>query len=534
MANQQHSSEIHVQLDDAQALAAIRTLSDTFARMQRTAQQAMQATGQAAGQATRQAQQGALGAGAAPQTATDAQREAEDARRREIAAHQREQATQQALQATRQAAQAVASGSGAGLLQAGAQGLGAGLQALGAGREGRLGGALRGLGAGLPVVGGLVGAALETRMARVGDVMGLERPQTELVTGAGYQFDQLYGARAAGARLGFTDAQTLATLQQVARGTQMQAQVSGGTLRALMQEELAGVGVGALSSFAGGGALGGGARGDVGVELGTALKLSATGRAMGLSGAGVERLLAAVAQNTSRMAERGLTLDTESFGDFVTAVSAAAQRAGDRQVMGVGAVRAAGRVTGMAQGALGQVTGQFGGLGQSALLAAAGRGARSPMELIANLEQLSGDPRAALAAMRGLGLGGDTLRMALVGGGASLAEAGALMGAGNLGMEAAGLSDAQQAQQARGMQVSSIVATKDNQLTRIVESDPASVQALMNLNTTLEKMSLQLTRSDGAVIKTVEGVGAVMETLLPAVEKLSDAVAGMIRFFGGR
>jgi len=124
--------------------------------------------------------------------------------------------------------------------------------------------------------------------------------------------------------------------------------------------------------------------------------------------------------------------------------------------------------------------------------------------------------------------------MALVGGGASLAEAGALMGAGNLGMEAAGLSDAQQAQQARGMQVSSIVATKDNQLTRIVESDPASVQALMNLNTTLEKMSLQLTRSDGAVIKTVEGVGAVMETLLPAVEKLSDAVAGMIRFFGGR
>lgn len=619
MANQQHSSEIHVQLDDAQALQGIRALSDMFARMQQTAQQALQATGQtstqqssqrqsqsaAEKQAAREAREAEKQRAREAKEASRAQREeerkqerdtrdaarrAEQERREGVRRAEREQAAaererlarekstereqstaarraereqaaaerdrrlqenaearklreeemlrdrgrQLLAQSAMAGAQAVASGSGAGLLQAGAQGLGAGLSRLGAGREGRLGGALRGLGAGLPVVGGLVGAALEARMGRVGDVMGLERPQTELVTGAGYEFDQLYRARAAGARLGFTDAQTLATLQQVARGTQMRATLPVDTMRALMQEELAGVSVGALSGFAGGGALGGGARGDVGVELGTALKLSATGRAMGLSGAGVERLLAAVAQNTSRMAERGLTLDTESFGDFVTAVSAAAQSTGARQVMGVGAVRAAGRLTGMAQGALGQVTGQFGGLGQSALLAAAGRGARSPLEMIANLEQLSGDPRAALAAMRGLGLGGDTLRMALVGGGASLAEAGALMGAGNIGMNPAGLSRAEQAQQARGMQVSSIVATKDNQLTRIVESDPASVQALMNLNATLEKMSLQLTRSDGAVIKTVEGVGAVMETLLPAVEKLSDAVAGMIRFFGGR
>ena len=533
MANQQHSSEIHVQLDDAQALQAIRTLSDHFARMQQTAQQAIRATGDAA----RQAQQ-PLGAGApapapAPTTPTDAQRKAQEAQKLQEAEKQRERAAKLARQATTHAAQAVASGSGTGFLQAGAQGLGAGFMRLGAGREGRLGSTLRGLGAGLPVVGGLVSAALEARMGRVGDVMGLERPQTELVTGTGYNFPQLYEARAAGARLGFADSQTLAILQQVARGTQMQKQVPVGTMRALMQEELAGVSVGALSGFAGGGALGGGARGTVGVELGTALKLSATGRAMGLSGAGVERLLASVAQNTSRMAERGLSLDTESFGNFVTAVSAAAEDAGARQVMGVGAVRAAGRVTGMAQGALGQVTGQFGGLGQSALLAAAGRGARSPLEMIANLEQLSGDPRAALAAMRGTGLRGDMLRMALVGGGASLAEASALMGAGAVGMTAAGLSEAEQAQQARGMRVSTISAVRDNQLTRIVESDPASVKALMDLNTTLEKMSLQMTRSDGLVVKTTEGVGLVMEKLLPAVEKLGDVTASLIRLFGG-
>ena len=630
MANQQHSSEIHVQLDDAQALQGIRALSDMFARMQQTAQQALQATGQtstqqssqrqaqsaAEKQAAREAREAEKQRAREAKEATRAQREEErkqerdtrdaarraeqerkegvrrvereqaaadrerlareksaerdtrdEARRveREQAAAERERlAREQSAERDRRqqenaearklreeeglrdrgrqllaqsamaAAQAVASGSGSGLLSAGAQGLGGGLSRLGAGREGRMGTALRGLGAGLPVVGGLVGAALEARMGRVGDVMGLERPQTELVTGAGYSFDQLYGARAAGAGLGFTDAQTLATLSQVARGTQMRATLPVATMRALMQEELAGVSVGALSGFAGGGALGGGARGDVGVELGTALKLSATGRGMGLSGAGVERLLASVAQNTSRMAERGLTPDTESFGDFVTAVSAAAQAAGARQVMGVGAVRAAGRVTGMAQGALGQITGQFGGLGQSALLAAAGRGARSPLEMIANLEQLSGDPRAALAAMSGAGLRGDTLRMALVGGGASLAEAGALMGAGNLGMSAAGLSPTEQAQQARGMRVSTISAVRDNQLTRIVESDPASVKALMDLNATLEKMSLQMTRSDGVVVQTVEGVGAVMEKLLPAVEKLGDVTATLIRMFGGK
>ena len=110
MANQQHSSEIHVQLDDAQALQAIRTLSAHFAQMQQAAQQAIRATGDAA----RQAQQ-PLGAGApapapAPTTPTDAQRKAQEAQKLQEAEKQRERAAKLARQATTHAAQAVASG----------------------------------------------------------------------------------------------------------------------------------------------------------------------------------------------------------------------------------------------------------------------------------------------------------------------------------------------------------------------------------------------------------------------------------------
>ena len=529
MAQQQHSSELHITLDDDQALAAIRTLSETFARMQRTAQQAIQATGGAA----RQAQQAQGGQAPSPQAARDEQA-IERERREQVAKQQREQAMQQAQRAAQQAAQSVVTGSGVGMLQATAQGLGAGLTRLGAGREGRVGSALRGLGAGLPVVGGLVGAALEARMARVGDVMGLERPQTELAIGGGYTRPELFGARATGAGLGFNDAQTVGLLQQFSRATQTRESLSAASVRAVLQSELSGVSAGALGGFAGGGALGGGARGGVAQELQTALRLSATGRAMGLSGAGVERLLAAVAQNTSRMAEQGLSLDTESFSSFVSAVSASARQQGARQVEGVGAVRAAGRVTGMAQGALGQVRGQFAGLGQASLLAAASRGARSPMELLANLEALSADPARALDAMRSSGMNGEALSLALAGGGASTAEARALLGAGTGSLAQGGLTQAEQRQAAKGMQFSTITATKDHQLTRMVESDPASVAALVKLNGTLEMLSLNMTKSDGAVIKAVEGVGAVMDQLLPAVDKLTKAANGLISFFGGR
>jgi len=616
MAQQQHSSELKITLDDDQALQALRALSETFARMQKTAQEAMRATGDAADRATpstsatvprraketpeerearrqadreqrqkdkeardqtrreerqreretrneeraqrlreqeerrrveREARQEEMDARRQAATERQQQREAtkqeeraqrlreqEAERRVAVVEAQKAQASQQALQASQAAVQAVVAGNGAGLLSAGAQGLGAGLTRLGAGREGRVGSTLRGLGAGLPVVGGLVGAALEARMARVGDVMGLERPQTELAIGGGYTRPELFGARATGAGLGFNDAQTVGLLQQFSRATQTRESLSAASVRDVLQSELSGVSAGALGGFAGGGALGGGARGGVAQELQTALRLSATGRAMGLSGAGVERLLAAVAQNTSRMAEQGLSLDTESFSSFVSAVSASARQLGARQVEGVGAVRAAGRVTGMAQGALGQVRGQFAGLGQASLLAAASRGARSPMELLANLEALSADPARALDAMRSSGMNGEALSLALAGGGASTAEARALLGAGTGSLAQGGLTQAEQRQAAKGMQFSTITATKDHQLTRMVESDPASVAALVKLNGTLEMLSLNMTKSDGAVIKAVEGVGAVMDQLLPAVDKLTKAANGLISFFGGR
>ena len=127
-------------------------------------------------------------------------------------------------------------------------------------------------------------------------------------------------------------------------------------------------------ALARGGALGGGAMsGNVQTETELALRVARFGREMGLSGGGVERLLASISQATQSMASQGLTLDTESTSRFMNSISIAAEIGGSNALQGEGAMRAISRVQGMSGGALQSFRGQFGNIGQGALQAAAAR-----------------------------------------------------------------------------------------------------------------------------------------------------------------
>lgn len=510
MAQQQHSSEIVVDIDDSAVAQAIRRLTDAFKGLTRTAQTSMDQTGQAARQAMPPSSAPPPPPALPPNWRQDAAGRWRDERGRFVPLDKQREAG------------IVPSGPGA-PVPGGGGGFRSPLANI--------------AGAAIPFAGGLARSLINARMARTGDAQSLEIPQTELRFGGGYGQGQINVARRAGARFGMTPQETVQMLQGFSAQVGEQFQLQGETLRNVMEAQRFGVSSRAFAGFGAGGAVGGGAMsGNVATETELALRVAQVGRTMGLSGGGVERLLASISQATQSMASQGLSLDTESMASFMTSISRAAENAGDRRTMGEGAMRAISRVQGMTGGALQSFRGQFGQIGQGALQAAAARNARSPLEMIQNLEAMMSDPRRALEAMQGMGLSSDVMQLALTGAGASTTEAQRLMEglsiSSDMSLVAPRMGRGGESVTG-GLALSRASAMRANELTSMIESNKKASLAMINLSARMEKLALSMTTNDAVLTKVLTGLQTTIDDAFKpggTVEELTDAVKSFIAF----
>lgn len=487
MAQQQHSSEIVVSVDDSAVSQAIRRLTEAFKGLTRTAQTSMDQTGQAA----RQAVPPPSAPAPPPNWRQDASGRWRDERGRFVPLDKQREA-------------GVAPSGPSAPASGGRSGPGSPLGNI--------------AGAAIPFAGGLARSLINARMARTSEAQALEIPQTELRFGGGYEQGQIRAARRAGARFGMTPQETVQMLQGFSAQVGEQFQLQGDTLRNVMEAQRFGVSSRAFAGFGAGGALGGGAMsGNVQTETELALRVAQVGRTMGLSGGGVERLLASISQATQSMASQGLSLDTESMASFMSSISKAAESAGDRRTMGEGAMRAIGRVQGMSGGALQSFRGQFGQIGQGALQAAAARNARSPLEMIQNLEAMMSDPRRALEAMQGMGLSSDVMQLALTGAGASTTEAQRLMEglsiSSDMNLVAPRMGRAGESVTG-GLALSRASAMRSNELVSVIEANKKASLAMINLSARMEKLALSMTTNDALLTKTLVGLDATITSLI--------------------
>ena len=497
MAQQQHSSEIVVSIDDSAVSQAIGRLTEAFKGLTRTAQTSMDQTGQAARQAVPPQLAPSIPSSSGP-----------------VRTWQDQTASWRAEQATRQRERAARGGSSLANIA----------------------------GAAIPFAGGLARSLINARMARTGEAQALEIPQTELRFGGGYAEGQISAARSAGAGFGMTPQETVQMLQGFSAQVGERFQLQGATLRNVMEAQRFGVSSRAFAGFGAGGALGGGAMsGNVQTETELALRVARFGREMGLSGGGVERLLASISQATQSMASQGLTLDTESTSRFMNSISIAAEIGGSNALQGEGAMRAISRVQGMSGGALQSFRGQFGNIGQGALQAAAARNARSPVEMIRNLEAMMSDPRRAMKALSEMGLSSELQQLALVGAGASTEQASYLMeglsqldtltnAPARMGLSGESVTG--------GLALSSASATRSNELVSVIEANKKASLAMINLSARMEKIALNMTTNDALLTKTLVGLDATITSLIEKggrlaqvgddLRELKDKVLGLI------
>jgi len=409
-----------------------------------------------------------------------------------------------------------------GMLATSAQGLFGGGGSSGVAQSlGALGGSVAGafgssrLASGIPFLGGILGGAISQRAARTGQIAALERPQTELaLSGA----QGVRGARSRFERLGISGLEGVGALRTLSRALGSQSPLFergriGATSDFLAESILRGIDPSAIGGFVRGGALGGGARtGTVG-SMRLANRLVGTAREMNLTGAGAAQLLGIIAQNTQRIAAEGLSIDEESAAKFIRGIDSAALEGGARQLQGVGAARTFTQLSGALGGVASGFKGQFGGLAQGALTAAAARGGGGPLDVLRRLEDFRTNPERAINALREMGIEGDLLELILSALGLSTQQAGILRvsRSSELGDPITGLD---RGTMRRGMQVSRAVQTAEGRILRQVEADPRSLQTFIQLNARLEELTLSLTKGDGPVVRSLSaietGIGELM------------------------
>lgn len=407
----------------------------------------------------------------------------------------------------------------------------------GGGRGSRI---LSGLARGVPFVGGLISPLISARRRRTGQAQNLEGLLTELQLGGG--ITQTAQVRGIGALLGYGPEQALG----VARSFSQMAQMRGGAQRALTDENLGslfmaerlGIGAQAIGGFAGGGAFGGGAQGTIAQETQTALQLAGYARqTLDLSGTGTARFLASIAQATQRMATQGMSIDTRSIGAFVQGVDQSAKQRDLKVVRGEGAVRATQVLMGMGGGALSGFKGQFGGLGQGLIQALASQTSSSPIEMIQRMEDLATSPNKLMEGLRGMGLSEELIQLALLGSGASTAQATTLMGTkARRGLRGGTrlVSDAERAMLSARTEeglptgmlaISRMQATTDNRILTAVEANKESSVALIRLSETFEQIALDMTKNDSALTSAITGLEATIRELPDTIKSVKETLS---------
>ena len=528
---QQHRSEIQVSLNDSAVQGAIRRMTDGFKKMgeagkralssatpsQRTMQNLATGVIDAYGRVSPVAQRmGGMGLHYAGRATIASARLAGRATigTARFGFNRAVDATQFGINSGANIGNTLATGDTASALRASG--------AIGAGAMNMMG--LGKLAGALPFVGNLAGAVVQRRMSRLGQVAGLERLQTELRFG-GASAEGFAGVREKFAEFGISGREGLGSLRALQRGIGQRSSLfdlSNMTLPSsrLAGAQLRGIDPSALGQFMRGGAMGGGAQGTVEQSMTRAIQIINAAQNMGMTGAGTQRLLSAIASNTQRLASEGLQIDETKFSRFVFGVSEEARKRGFKQLEGIGALSTVQRFQGGVGGIAGGFRSQFGGIARGALIAGAARNATGPLGVIRRLEAFQKSPELALRTLRGQGMSGEMLRLALSGLGLSQDQITTLLGAKRGDFDAGAVFSGDGAKTiGEGMVFSRAMQLKEQAAITAVQQDQPSASVILDLNETMEQFALSLTKSNGLLVSTIR------EDLKPTMERLVEALS---------
>jgi hypothetical protein len=316
----------------------------------------------------------------------------------------------------------------------------------------------------LQYLGPTVLAGAQERYQQIGELANLERPAEMLraLGGPNTRGNPQDPFFAMAARFGLRPAEALGVVTSGFRA-------AGGAptmgAQAFLQADLAGLSPAGVGSFFGLGAAG---SGGVGAVKGLQQLLGFASQE-GLKGAKVEQLLTRIESHTGAVAERGGRLDLSDL-----AMLAFDLRATSPAFEGGQGVRGAVALSQLGGGALEQLTGNFAGLGEGALLAAAASEGGGIFEILKRLDAYRREPSRVPGAIGGV-LGG-AAPFAYLGAGFSPEQAEALgrgvtatePGLGGFGANAGNLRLAPRlAEQER--EILGIVASKPDVNERLIE-----------------------------------------------------------------
>ena len=273
-----------------------------------------------------------------------------------------------------------------------------------------------GLGAAIPVVGQGVASIVSAMFSRFQEVASMEMPMMQMAR-LGIQPEAL---QAGAETYGYKPQEAANVINQYIRARGQIGISAREAMRTTRASEVLGINPMAIANF---GALGGFGTGvvqstDQMETFGKAIVSTAEGNK--LAGAKIERLLGAISAGIQGIASKGLTVNAESFANFAL---------GLRGLEGARGVQATTSLLGIADTARSQFASSFSGLAETAMLAKASEGAKSPLELMSSLEAMRVNPELAMGALSKLP---KSIRsLALMGAGLSKEQAIGLLGRGN-------------------------------------------------------------------------------------------------------
>jgi hypothetical protein len=287
----------------------------------------------------------------------------------------------------------------------------------------------------VPIIGQGVANAIGQIYSRFTEVAQYELPKMISSYRLGSQ-DVAKTAPTIGGQFGYSMGETLSNINAYssAFGNRnfLNNEGVGRIFQDMRSAEMIGVNPLAVASFASLGGMGG-AMQDENQMAGIARGVLKYATDRGMLGSQTERLLGAINSGIQGMASKGLAVDAEKLANYVIGVS----NVGIKSVQGVGALRAIQGVESIAGQAKGGFVGNFQNIAMQALQAqAATESGGSPLGMIAKLEEYQTDPQRAIGIISKR-LGKTVSKLALAGGGLSLPQIQALLGAksGALGTE---------------------------------------------------------------------------------------------------
>lgn len=270
-----------------------------------------------------------------------------------------------------------------------------------------------GLGAAIPVVGQGVASIVSAMFSRFQEVASMEMPMMQMAR-LGIQPEAL---KTGAETYGYKPQEAANVINQYIRARGQIGISASEAMRTTRASEVLGINPMAIANF---GALGGFGTGvvqstDQMETFGKAIVSTAEGNR--LAGAKIERLLGAISAGIQGIASKGLTVNAESFANFAL---------GLKGLEGARGVQATTSLLGIADTARSQFASNFSGLAETAMLAKASEGAKSPFELMSKLEAMRVSPEGAMGALSKLP---KSIRsLALMGAGLSKEQALGLLG----------------------------------------------------------------------------------------------------------